>query len=262
MKHKHFIPVQDINKLPAFCPSLDKNYRDNQRIKSQPIQIETLDVVRRLGEQGWQPVGVNSIRDKRTFRADKHVILMNNPSFNITGTTNSVRRVDGHSTMQVSNSCSGSSPLSIDLGFTRAVCSNGCISRETEWSSNIQHNAEGMYAIDNVIYQLNDHFSDYAKSLNNLQTIEVDEDITQQLAYEASKLRTDYAANIDPNMLLQIRRDVDRGNTLYNVYNVIQENLTKPNMVIDKNGRLITRSLGIVEDRKINQKLTELVMAI
>ena len=38
----HLIPLNnDLKKLVAFIPSLEKNWRDNQRIDSKPFQIES-----------------------------------------------------------------------------------------------------------------------------------------------------------------------------------------------------------------------------
>ncbi len=43
-KNLNFIPLNnDINKLSAFIPSLDSGWRANQRIKSKPFMVESLD---------------------------------------------------------------------------------------------------------------------------------------------------------------------------------------------------------------------------
>jgi hypothetical protein len=52
-KNLNFIPLNnDINKLSAFIPSLNKDWRTNQRISSKPFQIESLDAVREFQRQG------------------------------------------------------------------------------------------------------------------------------------------------------------------------------------------------------------------
>ena len=51
---KFFILLDNnINKLIAFTPSLDKEWRQSQRIKSKETQIETLNAVEEFQRQGW-----------------------------------------------------------------------------------------------------------------------------------------------------------------------------------------------------------------
>jgi hypothetical protein len=57
-KNLNFIPLNnDINKLSAFIPSLNKDWRTSQRISSKPFQIESLDAVREFQRQGWNVAG-------------------------------------------------------------------------------------------------------------------------------------------------------------------------------------------------------------
>ena len=49
----NLIPINnDINKLSAFIPSLDKGWRASQRIDSKPVMVESLDAVREFQRQG------------------------------------------------------------------------------------------------------------------------------------------------------------------------------------------------------------------
>ncbi len=64
-KNISFIPLNnDINKLSAFIPSLDASWRANQRIKSKPVMVESLDAVREFQRQGWNIAGAYEKRDK------------------------------------------------------------------------------------------------------------------------------------------------------------------------------------------------------
>ena len=57
-KNINLIPINnDINKLSAFIPSLDKGWRVSQRIDSKPVMVESLDAVREFQRQGWNIAG-------------------------------------------------------------------------------------------------------------------------------------------------------------------------------------------------------------
>ena len=63
----NFIPVDNsIDKAIAFANTLDSNnIRNVQKIKQKPFYIETLDVVQKLQNEGWQLKGVAESRNQR-----------------------------------------------------------------------------------------------------------------------------------------------------------------------------------------------------
>ncbi len=123
-KNISFIPLNnDINKLSAFIPSLDASWRANQRIKSKPVMVESLDAVREFQRQGWNIAGAYEKRDKNR-KVGSHFIKMEHPDFVI---KNSKGQAEAVATMNISNSCTGAKPMELDLGAYRQVCSNGLI---------------------------------------------------------------------------------------------------------------------------------------
>ena len=78
-RSKGFIPLDNnIDKLIAFTPSLDKNWRDSQRIKSKPYQVETLDAIKQFQDNGWRISGANQTR-KKNRQISSHSIKMEHP---------------------------------------------------------------------------------------------------------------------------------------------------------------------------------------
>jgi hypothetical protein len=83
------------------------------------------------------------------------------------------------------------------------------------------------------------------------------------LLHKASKLR-DFDSNTSlavRNQLLNVHRDEDKGDDLWSVYNRLQENLIKPNMLINADGKIIGGVSNPFENIKVNQDLYELVEA-
>ena len=78
---KFFIPLDNnINKLIAFTPSLDKEWRQSQRIKSKETQIETLNAVEEFQRQGWLIDGAYEQRGT-SRKISNHYVRMKHPDF-------------------------------------------------------------------------------------------------------------------------------------------------------------------------------------
>jgi hypothetical protein len=83
----------------------------------------------------------------------------------------------------------------------------------------------------------------------------------EKLATDALRLRFNKAQNINSQQLLNVHREEDKGDNLWTVFNRIQENLTKSNMMVDANGKLLTGTTSVKQDIAVNQKLYNLVEA-
>jgi hypothetical protein len=97
-------------------------------------------------------------------------------------------------------------------------------------------------------------------AFDSLKNKELTSKQIMQFAAEALDLRFK-DKNINAEQLLNVHRPEDEGNSLWAVFNRIQENLTKPNMLVDMNGRLIGGTSSVKQDIKVNQDLFQLAEA-
>jgi len=253
----NFIPLNDnLDKLIAFTPSLDKNYRNNQKLYSKEYQIETLDVIDNLRNEGWKIKGSYQNLNKRTHQISNHTIKMEHPDFNI---ANNKGGNEALANLTISNSSIGKTPLSLDLGMFREVCSNGMVARDTIQCQNINHTPKDYYKLDEILSSLNIKTHHVVKDFQKLQQKDLTYKQMVNLAAEAAKKRFGVKYNFNHNQLLNVVRDEDKGNSLWTVFNRIQENLTQPNRLIDLKGNYILGVNNIKEDIKINKQLSELV---
>ena len=254
----NLIPLNNnIDKLIAFTPSLDKNYRRRQRIKSKPYQIETLDVIENLQGQGWKIKGSYQNRNKKSKQISKHTIKMEHPDFPLT-TTNGIPEAVAN--LSITNSCNGSSPLDLNLGAYRMVCSNGLIARDTMQSKKIKHNSNDYYQLNEILANLNIKAQDVLKEFGSLKGKILNEDQTKEFARKASKIR--FGSNskrINSLQLLNAVREEDNNNNLWSVYNRVQENLTQSNRIKNQDNKPISGIFSVDEDLKVNRELSNLV---
>lgn len=254
MKNK-FIPINNnINKAIAFAPSLDQKFIKNSDIKQTPTYIQTVDVVENLQNQGWKINGVCEQRSKNR-KISNHYVKLEHPDFTMYHKNG---KTEGLANIYISNSCNGKSPLNLDFGIHRLVCSNGLVRRDSFMEYNFKHNEQSLRRMSISLQDINKHAQRILTEFNKLKDKELTPQEMMKLASKASKLRFE-DGDIDTTQLLKAYRSEDEGNNLWNVYNRIQENLIKSNLLVDKDGRLVSGVNNVREDIFVNTKLVELV---
>ena len=239
MKYK-FIPVDNnINKAISFANTLDNNnIRNVQRIKQKEFYIPTLDVVTKLQNEGWQLSGVAEQRGKNR-KIDSNYVQLQHPDFAI---QNNKGKDEAFTSITLSNSCNGSSPLQMDLGTYRLVCSNGLIAFEGFEKNKIKHTEINYQDLDRFVTSMNGKVNNLLTEVNKMKHKGLSIEDIKKLAIEAASLRYDDLSLINIDDLFAVNRVEDESNDLWTVFNRIQENLTHD----------IT---NMKEDIKLNQQL-------
>lgn len=250
----HFIPVNNnIDKAIAFAQSLDQNFIKNNKIKQSPVYIKTVDILENLQGQGWLINGVCESKNKNRKVAN-HFVRLEHPDFTI----KSKNKTEGVSNLYITNSCSGTKPLNLDFGVYRLVCSNGLVRRDSYTEFNFKHNETSLKRIPITLQNINKDIQKSLQEFEKLKQKELTEAQIDELALNASLLRFE-RNTIDYQQLLKAYRNEDEGNSLWNVYNRIQENLTKSDLLIDRKGNSVKGINNAKEDIKLNQNLFDLV---
>lgn len=253
---KYFIPLDNnVDKLIAFTPSLDKEWRQSQRIQSKPSQIETLDAVTEFQRQGWLIDGAYEQRNN-SRKISNHYVRMKHPDFVM---KDKKGKNEALANIILSSSTVGTGNLEIDLGVYRLVCSNGLISRTSYGNAKIPHTEKGIRMFDDVLTYMGIKAFDVLDEFNKLKNVELDPKKAMALASEAARLRFGNSTTIDASQLLNTIRTEDEGMGLWEVYNRIQENLTQSNRLINNDGVVLGGVSNAAQDIKLNQQLTDLV---
>ena len=254
-----FIPVNNnIDKMLAFAPTLSKSYRQSQTIKSVSNYIETADIVRDLQKEGWNVDGVSESRNRKTRQISNNYVKLSHPDLTM---KNNKGQTECLSNIYLTNTPSGKSPLQVDYGLFRLVCSNGAITGVRENVGRIPHNEKGVRDYQSVVNNVNEIAKQALISFDSFKNKILTSKQIQKLAADALKLRFGKVQNINSEQLLNVHREEDKGDDLWTVFNRIQENLTKSSMIVDVNGRLLTGTTSVKQDIAVNQKLYSLVEA-
>lgn len=163
----------------------------------------------------------------------------------------------------LTNSHDRGSSFIIELGLFRLVCSNGLmVSSGTFSSYRVRHVKATIEDVLEATYSIIGQFPEVSETVSKFQNVMLSDSQRYQFAEAASLLRWDAEKRpFDSARLLQPRRQADQGSSLWNVYNVIQENLTQGQAGSSwrRHGRMAvlgSRAIGSIDtDQTINRSL-------
>lgn len=248
---KNFIPNDNnINKLIAFTPSLNKDWRKGQRIFTNPNQIETLDIVENLQDEGWNIKGSFQTTNHLN-RINKNVIKLEHPDMALkNGST-----TEGNANLLITSKLNENYDINTDLGFMRLVCSNGLVSREKEYSYDFNCIKDNEASLKEFMEGLNINTSHLFNEIEKMNLIELNSFQQKELAEKGLNLRFGNNNDVNYKQLLNCVRDADLGPQLWKVFNRVQENLTQNHRITNKNGKLLAGVTNPLIDMEINQGL-------
>ena len=248
MKQGTFIPVDNnIDKALAFAPSLREEYFDKVRMPKPKDYMNPLDTIQNLQEKGWHIEGVSEKvgHDRRVTHNQVRLyhpdIAMQKPSGKLEGTSN----------VYITNSLSDSK-LELALGMYRLVCSNGMIAFRGD-----RYNASNPSSLEISLDKIEREAQELMVKFSSLKEYNLTDLAQRDLAKKALRTRFSggMANNIAPEQLLQCHRDDDAGNDVWSIYNRLQENLIKPNMIKNLQGGNVVGVYDMHENVRINTAL-------
>jgi hypothetical protein len=226
------LPVLSNEVLLQMVPAVGAE-RPSGNVSSAYKQIQTLDVVNILRDQGWMPVKARSMAVRKAERLDfcKHEIR-----FQREGDT---MLAVGEEALQLilTNSHDAGSAYCIMLGVFRLICGNGMVVRSGSFQDiRIRHVGFDSQDIIRASSQIGEHGRSVADNINAMKAIDLSPDEQGVFAKSAACLlfdndtieKTDIVFEHD--RLNWARRNEDRGCSLWKTFNRVQENVVKGHM--------------------------------
>lgn len=239
-----FIPVNnDLGKALAFAPSLREDYHKDYKLSKPSNFINSIEAVKLLQKEGWIMDGISEQFDQR--KATGHFIKMTNEDIKMGN--------EAKANIYIINDITvNKDPMNVALGLYRMVCSNGLwgFRGEKEVVSN-----ENM--LEYVLKGIEEEANIMIRQFERTKEYELDFDKQLEYAKYASKLRfgSKNTSIVEPSQILQCHRVEDQGNSVWNVFNRIQENITQPFKLKNKQGQNIFGVINHSHNQDINQEL-------
>lgn len=234
------------------------------RVSKRYTFIPTSQILTDLDTLGWKVRSITNPRYKSSGKQlhGKHLVRLFNPNIQINaeGDKNFVE-------IALYNSSDGTSKFRMEVGIFRMVCSNGLVVKSQDFGSiNIRHSGYSFENLKESIDTMVAGLPNVVQKINLFSSRILTSAEMQKLAQSAYELRNSgrQATEEELQSILAPRRDADKGDNLWVVFNRVQEAvLTGGSTFVDRRGRMRTAKpiRNLDKGLKLNQELWSLAEA-
>jgi hypothetical protein len=209
----------------------------------------TPELIKPLLADDWILTQAFQVRSKWNNPYSKHLVRLTHPKLKLG---------DDRLEAVITNSHDGESRLEFSLGAWRMICENGIIIGSAYATFAIQH-LRALEEVQERAGQLIEHAPEVSAVFDAWRAKRLTTDEERALAISAAMIRWPKAdpdkLPVAPSELLQIRRPEDSGDSLWTVFNRLQESLMMGG-VARQNDRRRTRRIGSIDQTlRINKAL-------
>ena len=247
----------------------------NPDVSKKYLFVNTEKIIDDLDKLGWKPVEVaqrKSIKAEGTIFS-KHMVAFQNPDIKITSGDGD----DAYPRILLTNSHDGMQAFKFSVGIFRLVCSNGLVVADEQFSEfKIKHKGYTFGELRKVVKQAVNDLPNRVQVMNDMKNRILTQDEKNKLALDSMliragiKLGSEQAESFkydDETIedILDPKRDADRGDDLWRVFNVIQEKITQGDFHAALKGakvRKVRKIKSFEKDLKVNKELFKLATAL
>lgn len=245
------------------------NHEKHSRTSSRYTHIPTDQIIADLQDENWFPVQAETVNPrKQSPDHAKHMLRFRSKD-------NLTIKHDQTGDMVVpelviTNSHDGKNAFRAHVRIFRLVCSNGLVVSDGVSggykSMRVTHKGYDEKTVLQMIKHTIDGFSQVLKSINDYRETILEEDEQIEMAHQAIELRWPYKYirphGITPEQFLIPKRPEDSEKSLWNTYNVIQENMFRGGVSAfnEKGRRVVTRPIkNVRENLRFNKSIWQLL---
>ena len=229
------------------CPYAFAEAPTNPGVSEKYTYANTETVINDMAKLGWYPVEAKQCRQKKGSSGIRsfHMVVMesNDVKTNILGAGGDV---EAKVRIIIQNSHDGFNSFRFMMGVYRFVCSNGMVVADAQFADfSIRHINYSFDELREIVAKVMESVPATIDKMNAMNTTILTDDQKREMAVETYKIRKGYTPEDDINVddqtvedLLTPVRSEDEGNSLWNVFNVLQEKMIKGSfMAPSKNGK-------------------------
>jgi hypothetical protein len=264
-----FLPLNsdDLKKMApsVFTESQKSNLSDRYEF------VPTSDIVNFMEENGWFPIDAKEVKTRKQENKgfQKHIVRFRHPELSFNEVNGDGNFID----ILLTNSHDGMSSFTFQIGIFRLVCSNGLVVKQADFGTvRVRHlskessevfNAQLLEAISTLVNQI----PKTVAAIDVMQNTMLNKDQVKELAIKAVDSRFDKKAeNLDVDYIIDqivlADRKEDEGESVWNIFNRIQEKLLKGTYsYINKNNNKVRKARpvnNIVQATKLNTELFDM----
>jgi len=240
----------------------------NPDVSDKYLFVNTETIIDDLEKLGWLPVQAAQRTSRKTEGTifSKHMVSFQNPNIKITSNDGD----DAYPRILLTNSHDGMQAFKFSVGIFRLVCSNGLVVADEKFSEfKIKHKGYTFGELRNVVKQAVEDLPNKVQVMNDMKSRILTEDEKRKMALDAMLIRAGVKElQYDEETITDIldpKRDADKGNDLWRVFNVIQEKITQGDFHAALTGakvRKVRKIKSFEKDMKVNKELFKLATAL
>lgn len=257
-------------QLQQAIPVAFKEMPTNPEVSKKYVHINTSTVIDDLAKLGWFPVEAKQRNPRKSQTIfSKHMVVFQNPDLKIKSNDGD----DAFPRIILTNSSDGFNSFQFRVGIYRLICSNGLVIADEEFSSfKIRHMGYTFEELQDTITAAVADLPNRLEILNKMQEKVLTQEEKEQFATNALKIRAgvslkekkDYSRETLEDLLTPIREE-DEGDSLWRVFNILQEKVIKGGFsaaLVGAKVRKVRPIKSFEKDLKVNQELFKLATSL
>ena len=240
----------------------------NPDVSKKYLFVNTETIIDDLEKLGWLPVQAAQRKSRKEGGTifSKHMVAFQNPEIKITSADGD----DAYPRILLTNSHDGMQAFKFSVGIFRLVCSNGLVVADEQFSDfKIKHKGYTFGELRNVVRQAVEDLPNRVQVMNDMKNRILTEDEKRKMALDAMLIRAGVKElKYDEETITDIldpKREADKGDDLWRVFNVIQEKVTQGDFHAALTGakvRKVRKIKSFEKDMKVNKGLFKLATAL
>lgn len=243
----HYMSKEEIRKA---CPVAFAEVPTRDKVSDKYVMMSSERVIDDMEKLGWKVVSACQRKPSRKLAEDGkvsqfsyHQIWFQNPEISITRTNKEgTEEIDCYPRICLQNSADGLSRLKFGCGLFRLVCSNGLVIADQKLAEfSVQHINYTFEYVQKLIQEIVAELPNQVEQINMMQHVQLTFEQKLEFAKEALKVRRgldqEDELKVDEETLTDMltpKRDEDKGDDLWKVYNVLQEKVVKGGFMMAK----------------------------
>jgi len=234
-----------------------------EKVSKKYSFIPTYKIVEDMKKLGWEVCQATTMKtsDKYQAKYGKHMLKFFNPNIFIEGDGD---QPEAFPQIVVINNHRGWGRFRFEIGIFRLVCSNGLVVKDKDFGSFVmRHLGYSFEELQVLVNGAVEKLPTIVKKINTMEQYVMTQPQMKKFAVEALKVRM--GGDVSPNDneindILQSIRPEDEGNSLWKVFNRVQEKLLKGGFTMQnaaKKERKVRSINNMLKDIELNQKLWE-----
>lgn len=263
---QNFLTKEEIKKV---CPLAFATSPTNDKVSDKYVMANTATVIDDMEKLGWKVVRAaqRKATKKSSGRFSYHMVAFQNPDIKITKQIgDGEEMVDCFPQIILTNSHDGLNAFHFRVGLFRCICSNGLVICSDKMADvKIRHIYYTFEELRRTVAEAIETVGAKVDRMTQAAAVELSKEQKEEFAKKALGIRknilvdeVDVDQETIDDLLTPLRKE-DEGNSLWNVFNVLQEKVIKGGYLEakeeGKKARKVRKVTSFIKDLDINSKL-------